>query len=30
MKGNVFKDLRNAYEPASMAEKGFNYTCVGR
>jgi UDPglucose 6-dehydrogenase len=30
MKGNVFVDLRNVYEPAPMAELGFHYTCVGR
>jgi UDPglucose 6-dehydrogenase len=30
MKGNVFVDLRNVYEPHSMAEKGFKYYCIGR
>ena len=30
MSGEVFVDLRNVYEPARMAELGFEYTCVGR
>ena len=30
MKGNVFVDLRNVYEPAAMKEAGFDYHCVGR
>ena len=30
MSGNVFIDLRNVYEPDSMREAGFDYTCVGR
>ncbi len=30
MKGNVFIDLRNVYEPAQMRAQGFDYTCVGR
>ena len=30
MRGNVFIDLRNVYEPESMASLGFEYTCVGR
>ena len=30
MKGNVFIDLRNVYEPATMRSKGFDYYCVGR
>ncbi len=30
MKGNVFIDLRNVYEPQQMREQGFDYTCVGR
>jgi len=30
MSGNVFVDLRNVYEPELMADKGFNYVCVGR
>ena len=30
MRGNVFIDLRNVYEPAPMASLGFEYTCVGR
>jgi len=30
MKGNVFVDLRNVYEPAQMRELGFHYVCVGR
>ena len=30
MKGNVFVDLRNVYEPDDMNKLGFNYSCVGR
>ena len=30
MRGNVFVDLRNVYEPSDMREVGFDYTCVGR
>ena len=30
MRGNVFIDLRNVYEPDPMASLGFEYTCVGR
>jgi UDPglucose 6-dehydrogenase len=30
MKGNVFIDLRNIYEPRHMRAAGFNYTCIGR
>lgn len=30
MKGNVFVDLRNVYEPGKMRELGFHYVCVGR
>jgi UDPglucose 6-dehydrogenase len=30
MKGTVFVDLRNVYEPEHMREAGFEYTCVGR
>ena len=30
MNGNMFVDLRNVYEPDSMREAGFDYTCVGR
>jgi UDPglucose 6-dehydrogenase len=30
MAGNIFVDLRNVYEPDTMAAKGFDYTCVGR
>ncbi len=30
MKGNVFIDLRNVYEPQQMRDQGFDYTCVGR
>jgi len=30
MRGNVFVDLRNVYEPAVMRQAGFNYVCVGR
>jgi len=30
MRGKVFVDLRNVYEPELMARHGFDYTCVGR
>ena len=30
MRGNVFIDLRNVYEPGPMGAAGFEYTCVGR
>ena len=30
MRGNVFIDLRNVYEPGPMRSLGFEYTCVGR
>lgn len=30
MRGNVFIDLRNVYEPDEMRAAGFSYTCVGR
>nr|VFJ95458.1 MAG: nucleotide sugar dehydrogenase [Candidatus Kentron sp. LFY] len=30
MRGNVFIDLRNVYEPDRMKEAGFAYFCVGR
>lgn len=30
LKGDVFVDLRNIYEPAVMRGHGFNYHCVGR
>ena len=30
MKGRVFCDLRNVYEPAAMRTAGFDYFCVGR
>lgn len=30
MKGRVFVDLRNVYEPARMRAQGFEYSCVGR
>jgi UDPglucose 6-dehydrogenase len=30
MKGNVFVDLRNVYEPELLRKRGFMYTCVGR
>ncbi len=30
MKGNIFIDLRNVYEPRQMRDQGFDYTCVGR
>lgn len=30
MRGKVFLDLRNIYEPARMRELGFEYHCIGR
>ena len=30
LKGNVVVDLRNIYDPADMAKRGFEYTSVGR
>ena len=30
MRGRVFVDLRNVYEPDQMRSLGFEYTCVGR
>ena len=30
MRGNVFIDLRNVYEPELMRGAGFDYICVGR
>jgi len=30
MRGNVFVDLRNVYEPTDMQRAGFDYVCVGR
>ena len=30
MRGNVFLDLRNVYEPEAMRAAGFDYHCVGR
>ena len=30
MRGNVFIDLRNVYEPELMRAAGFDYFCVGR
>jgi UDPglucose 6-dehydrogenase len=30
MKGRVFCDLRNVYEPEQMRAVGFSYSCVGR
>ena len=30
MRGNVFVDLRNVYEPTLLEEQGFKYFCVGR
>lgn len=30
MKGDVFVDLRNVYEPVTMQDAGFDYYCVGR
>jgi len=30
MRGNVFVDLRNVYEPEEMHAAGFEYRCVGR
>ena len=30
MKGNIFIDLRNVYEPKDMKEAGFDFVGVGR
>jgi len=30
MAGRVVVDLRNVYDPASMAARGFEYHCIGR
>lgn len=30
LKDNIVVDLRNIYDPADMAKRGFNYTSVGR
>ena len=30
MRGDVFVDLRNVYDPARMANLGFNYSSIGR
>ncbi len=30
MKGDIFIDLRNVYEPKLMEDAGFQYVCVGR
>jgi len=30
MRGNVFVDLRNVYDPEPMRALGFEYSCVGR
>ena len=30
MRGNVFINLRNVYEPELMREAGFDYVCVSR
>ncbi len=30
MRGKTFVDLRNVYEPTTMREAGFDYTCIGR
>ena len=30
MKSPVMVDLRNIYDPADMAQAGFQYTCIGR
>jgi len=30
MKGRVFCDLRNVYDPGTMRAAGFEYSCVGR
>jgi len=30
MRGDVFVDLKNVYEPTLLEERGFNYFSVGR
>lgn len=30
MKGDIFVDLRNVYEPDIMKKNGFEYICAGR
>ena len=30
MRGKVFVDLRNVYEPDEMKNAGFDYHCIGR
>jgi len=30
LKGRVFIDLRNVYEPDEMKQSGFQYYCIGR
>ena len=30
LKGNTVVDLRNIYDPADMADRGFDYSSVGR
>ena len=30
MKGKIFLDLRNVYEPNEMNDAGFEYYCIGR
>jgi UDPglucose 6-dehydrogenase len=30
MRGRVFCDLRNVYDPATLRDAGFEYVCVGR
>ena len=30
LKGKLFFDLRNIYEPAKLIKMGFNYHCIGR
>ncbi len=30
MRGKVFVDLRNVYEPERLREAGFDYSCIGR
>ena len=30
LKGRVFIDLRNIYEPDEMQKSGFQYYCIGR